>query len=179
VQGPEWLFPLDITERPPVLKTTVKTKRDWQNGMYYAEANAISSGARLPTLNLWKWTLYIIDSSPCKECSKLIHQWEIKRVVYQNGYHDNTGLTLCKKQVSLSQSNSGFRIKKRFRNISFTLLSASCILSLKEKQMPLLSGLINKKKDTGNKFSIKWNQKKIFTNTTIPCVTWNCHWWHD
>lgn len=36
-------------------------------------------------------TLYI-TLSPCKECSKLIHQSGIKRVVYQLGYRDTTGV---------------------------------------------------------------------------------------
>ncbi|MNE75860.1 tRNA-specific adenosine deaminase [compost metagenome] len=36
-------------------------------------------------------TLYI-TLSPCKECSKLIHQSGIKRVVYHNGYRDDSGI---------------------------------------------------------------------------------------
>jgi len=41
-------------------------------------------------------TLYI-TLSPCKECSKLIHQSGIKRVVYANQYKDTTGLEFLEK----------------------------------------------------------------------------------
>ncbi|MGV3697139.1 deoxycytidylate deaminase [Flavobacterium sp.] len=61
----------------------------------HAEANAISKVAR-STQTCENATLYI-TLSPCKECSKLIHQSGIKRVVYQNGYHDNTGLDFLRK----------------------------------------------------------------------------------
>ena len=56
----------------------------------HAEANAILKVAR-STQSCEGATLYI-TLSPCKECSKLIHQSGIKRVVYQNGYRDNAGL---------------------------------------------------------------------------------------
>jgi dCMP deaminase len=61
----------------------------------HAEANAISKVAR-STQTCENATLYI-TLSPCKECSKLIHQSGIKRVVYQNGYHDATGLDFLEK----------------------------------------------------------------------------------
>jgi dCMP deaminase len=41
-------------------------------------------------------TLYI-TLSPCKECSKLIHQSGIKRVVYCEEYKDTSGLDFLKK----------------------------------------------------------------------------------
>ena len=41
-------------------------------------------------------TLYI-TLSPCKDCSKLIHQSGIKRVVYQMGYRDDSGLQFLVK----------------------------------------------------------------------------------
>jgi len=41
-------------------------------------------------------TLYI-TMSPCKECSKLIYQSGIKRVVYKEGYRDNEGLVFLEK----------------------------------------------------------------------------------
>ena len=53
----------------------------------HAEANAILKVAR-STQSCEGATLYI-TLSPCKECSKLIHQSGIKRVVYQNGYRDD------------------------------------------------------------------------------------------
>ena len=56
----------------------------------HAEANAILKVAS-STQTCEGSTLYI-TLSPCKECSKLIHQSGIKRVVYQNGYRDTTGI---------------------------------------------------------------------------------------
>lgn len=56
----------------------------------HAEANAILKVAR-STQSCEGATLYI-TLSPCKECSKLIHQSGIVRVVYQNGYRDDAGL---------------------------------------------------------------------------------------
>ncbi|MEC4047920.1 dCMP deaminase family protein [Flavobacterium sp. SUN046] len=61
----------------------------------HAEANAISKVAR-STQSCENATLYI-TLSPCKECSKLIHQSGIKRVVYQNGYRDTSGIDFLKK----------------------------------------------------------------------------------
>lgn len=56
----------------------------------HAEANAILKVAR-STQTCENATLYI-TLSPCKECSKLIHQSGIKRVVYKDGYKDTSGL---------------------------------------------------------------------------------------
>lgn len=56
----------------------------------HAEANAILKVAR-STQSCEGATLYI-TMSPCKDCSKLIHQAGIKRVVYQSGYKDNSGI---------------------------------------------------------------------------------------
>jgi dCMP deaminase len=56
----------------------------------HAEANAILKVAR-STQSCEGATLYI-TLSPCRECSKLIHQSGIKRVVYQNGYRDTSGV---------------------------------------------------------------------------------------
>ena len=56
----------------------------------HAEANAILKVAR-STQSCDNATLYI-TLSPCKECSKLIHQSGIKRVVYKNGYRDTSGI---------------------------------------------------------------------------------------
>jgi len=61
----------------------------------HAEANAISKVAR-STQTCENATLYI-TLSPCKECSKLIHQSGIKRVVFQNGYRDTSGLEFLEK----------------------------------------------------------------------------------
>jgi len=61
----------------------------------HAEANAISKVAS-STQSCKGATLYI-TLSPCKECSKLIHQAGIKRIVYQDGYKDNAGLLFLEK----------------------------------------------------------------------------------
>jgi len=61
----------------------------------HAEANAISKVAS-STQSCKGATLYI-TLSPCKECSKLIHQAGIKRIVYQTGYKDNSGLLFLEK----------------------------------------------------------------------------------
>ena len=61
----------------------------------HAEANAISKVAS-STQSCEGATLYI-TLSPCRECSKLIHQSGIKRVVYQVEYKDNSGLSFLER----------------------------------------------------------------------------------
>ncbi|WBL25908.1 deoxycytidylate deaminase [Zunongwangia sp. HGR-M22] len=61
----------------------------------HAEANAILKVAA-STQSCQGATLYI-TLSPCKECSKLIHQAGIKRLVYCVDYKDNSGLDFLKK----------------------------------------------------------------------------------
>lgn len=61
----------------------------------HAEANAILKVAR-STQTCENATLYI-TLSPCNECSKLIHQSGIKRVVFQNAYRDISGVEFLKK----------------------------------------------------------------------------------
>jgi dCMP deaminase len=61
----------------------------------HAEANAILKVAG-STQSCEGATLYI-TMSPCKECSKLIHQSGIKRVVYLDGYKDDSGLDFLEK----------------------------------------------------------------------------------
>ena len=61
----------------------------------HAEANAIMKVAA-STQSSQGATLYI-TMSPCKECSKLIYQSGIKRVVYEEGYRDNEGLVFLEK----------------------------------------------------------------------------------
>ena len=56
----------------------------------HAEANAILKISR-STQSCEGATLYL-TLSPCKECSKLIFQSGIKRVVYTQDYPDNEGL---------------------------------------------------------------------------------------
>lgn len=61
----------------------------------HAEANAILKVAR-STQSCEGATLYI-TMSPCKDCSKLIHQAGIRRVVYLEGYKDNSGIDFLEK----------------------------------------------------------------------------------
>lgn len=63
-------------------------KTKWN--VLHAEANAILKVAA-STQSCKGSTLYI-TLSPCRECSKLIHQAGITRMVYQNSYKDDTGL---------------------------------------------------------------------------------------
>lgn len=61
----------------------------------HAEANAISKVAK-STQSCENATLYI-TLSPCKDCSKLIHQSGIKRVVVLEKYKDCSGLDFLEK----------------------------------------------------------------------------------
>jgi len=61
----------------------------------HAETNAISKLARSTNTSLYS-TLYT-TYSPCFECSKLIIQSGIDRVVYLESYRDQTGIELLKK----------------------------------------------------------------------------------
>lgn len=61
----------------------------------HAEANAILKVAK-STHNADGATLYI-TLSPCKECSKLIVQAGITRVVFHNGYKDQAGIIFLKE----------------------------------------------------------------------------------
>ena len=71
----------------------------------HAEANAILKVAS-STQSCKGSTLYL-TLSPCRECSKLIHQAGIIRLVYINEYKDTTGLDFLKnagvivEQISL------------------------------------------------------------------------------
>jgi dCMP deaminase len=61
----------------------------------HAEANAILKVAG-STQSCEGSTLYL-TMSPCKECSKLIHQSGIKKVVYSKAYSDISGLEFLEK----------------------------------------------------------------------------------
>ena len=75
----------------------------------HAEANAILKVAS-STQSCDGATLYV-TLSPCRECSKLIHQSGISRVVYSEAYKDLSGVEFLKKagvtvnQISLKQLN--------------------------------------------------------------------------
>ncbi|PCJ01457.1 MAG: CMP deaminase [Flavobacteriales bacterium] len=71
----------------------------------HAEANALTKIAK-SNQNANNATLYI-TLSPCKECSKLILQAGIKRVVYIKGYKDSSGLDFLKtSKIELTQIES-------------------------------------------------------------------------
>ncbi|QNM84926.1 dCMP deaminase family protein [Polaribacter pectinis] len=61
----------------------------------HAEANAILKVAS-STQSAKGATLYI-TLSPCTQCSKLIHQAGIERVVYARAYRDTSGLEFLEK----------------------------------------------------------------------------------
>ena len=61
----------------------------------HAEANAILKVAA-STQSASGATLYI-TLSPCTQCSKLIHQAGIKRVVYAKAYRDTSGINFLEK----------------------------------------------------------------------------------
>lgn len=68
----------------------------------HAEANAILKVAS-STHSCRGATLYL-TLSPCKECSKLIHQAGIKRVVFIKAYKDTSGIDfLSKAGVEITQ----------------------------------------------------------------------------
>ena len=70
----------------------------------HAEANAILKVAS-STQSCRGATLYL-TLSPCKDCSKLIHQAGIERLVYIDAYKDTTGLQFLEKAgVEVEQLN--------------------------------------------------------------------------
>ncbi|MDA9261779.1 dCMP deaminase family protein [Flavobacteriales bacterium] len=68
----------------------------------HAEANALMKLSK--STNSSKGATLYITLSPCKECSKLIHQAGIKRVVYTKGYKDDSGLKFLE--------NAGIELEK-------------------------------------------------------------------
>ncbi|MBL4663388.1 MAG: dCMP deaminase family protein [Flavobacteriaceae bacterium] len=71
----------------------------------HAEANAILKVAS-STQSCVGATLYI-TMSPCKQCSKLIHQAGISRLVFHNAYKDDSGVKFLEKAgVSLTHIES-------------------------------------------------------------------------
>ncbi|MBU2018636.1 MAG: dCMP deaminase family protein [Bacteroidetes bacterium] len=75
----------------------------------HAEANAILKVAK-STNNAKGATLYL-TLSPCKECSKLILQAGIKRLVYAKDYKDTSGIDFLNEAgidiVKIDQENHG------------------------------------------------------------------------
>lgn len=70
----------------------------------HAESNAIAKIAKSP-LSSEGATMYV-TLSPCFDCSKLIIQAGIKRLVYKEAYRDTSGLELLQKcGVSVNKLN--------------------------------------------------------------------------
>ena len=67
----------------------------------HAEANAILKVAGSPA-SAQVATLYL-TLSPCKECSKLVYQAGIRRLVYINKYKDDSGLRFLEKAGVVTQ----------------------------------------------------------------------------
>ena len=67
----------------------------------HAEANAILKVASSPA-SAQGATLYL-TLSPCKECSKLVYQAGIRRLVYINKYKDDSGLRFLEKAGVVTQ----------------------------------------------------------------------------
>lgn len=61
----------------------------------HAEANAITKVAK--SNNSSEGSTLYVTTSPCMECSKLIIQAGIKRVVYRDLYHNTDGLNILKR----------------------------------------------------------------------------------
>lgn len=76
----------------------------------HAEANAILKLAA-STQSAKGATLYL-TLSPCKECSKLILQAGITRLVYINEYSDDDGISFLKNHGIEIEQISDFELKK-------------------------------------------------------------------
>lgn len=73
----------------------------------HAEANAILKVAK-STHNCSGATLYL-TLSPCRDCSKLVVQSGIKRVVFINGYKDTSGIDFLKEAgIEIEQIENPF-----------------------------------------------------------------------
>lgn len=70
---------------------TLTTKKS----VLHAESNAIAKCAKWSTASTMNATIYI-TLSPCIDCSKLIIQSGIKRVVYYDEYRNTEGIELLK-----------------------------------------------------------------------------------
>ena len=61
----------------------------------HAETNALMKVAR--SMNSARDSTLYLTLSPCKDCSKLVHQAGIKRLVFINGYKDQSGVDFLKE----------------------------------------------------------------------------------
>ena len=85
---PDSIAPKDLSDHPA---NTLITKPE----VLHAESNAITKLAK-STLSSEGSTMYV-TIAPCLDCSKLIIQSGISRVVYKNNYKNLDGVNLLKK----------------------------------------------------------------------------------
>lgn len=85
------------TKRDDIGQYRLETKRE----VLHAESNAILKAAKTG-VSTNESTLYL-TMSPCIDCSKLIIQSGIKRVVYLEEYRDISGLAFIKDFVEVQQ----------------------------------------------------------------------------
>jgi len=72
-----------------------------KNYVLHAEANAITKVAK--SNNSSEGSTLYVTASPCVECSKLIIQSGIKRVVYSDKYRDQSGLVLLERKGVITE----------------------------------------------------------------------------
>ena len=80
---------------PKVVESTPPEYLETRWYVLHAESNALMKCCRTGRSTEGS-TLYV-TASPCRECSKLIIQAGVKRVVYLEEYHDLEGIELLKK----------------------------------------------------------------------------------
>ena len=87
--------PIDEVKSVEWCKYCTHSKLTTKPYVLHAEANAISKLARSSNSSVGA-TLYVTDE-PCLECSKMIIQAGIRRVVFWRDYHDHSGKELLIK----------------------------------------------------------------------------------
>ena len=88
-------IPIDEVKSVEYCKDCIYSKLVTKPYVLHAEANAISKLAK-GTNHADGATLYVTDE-PCLECSKMIIQSGIRRVVYSREYHTHAGKELLKQ----------------------------------------------------------------------------------
>lgn len=101
-----WLSPEEIEEQWPYTGTYIDSAGNEMTGRYklltkpevlHAESNAITKIAENGGVGAMGATLYV-TMSPCFECSKLIKQSKIAKVVYREQYRDTSGIDFLKSR---------------------------------------------------------------------------------
>lgn len=76
----------------------------------HAELNAIIKASKIGS-NIKNSTMYL-TLSPCIECSKLIVQSGIKKVIYLEEYNDNSGILFLKKYIKIKQIDPNKTVRR-------------------------------------------------------------------